>query len=1032
MLVMFVSASQGKVDRKSVAQILDMYAHRTGPDQWMAHVTERSLHTIRMHLKTHTTRKASVLCRKVSGFSKKKAVIQWIIGNPARFTHSGDFSVHHSVKAFSKSGAGTKRISGKPLSLYRMIWDWSRMAGQCHDLGKNHLAFQDKLRGNSKVSDTVRHEILSTRLMWEPVTDSGDLLRSAYLHFQDKFRDRLDVQWGKPETILSWVVASHHRLPGKGFSLRGTSGHVRDPKPGEIPYCTIDDLPFPRAASLPFPDKIAFPAFAFYVRLALMLGDHYVSAMDPSREPPSGFFARRVWQILNDRQYIAYTAKANRRQVLRNHLDAVGFAAGWIARFVFREGLSKGLPTLAAGEGYTHVGRSGRFAWQGQAVDTVLSDTADGPRLALVMASTGSGKTLGCLALADALCARRGKDLRATVALGLRTLTLQTGAAYREKLDLQADDLSVVLGSQEVRELHESSLRDEEGAGEHTYTTDAQDFWASQTDRLPSWVASEFTGRKAKDDPGFLLSPLLVCTIDQIMEAADLRKSGWIKPLLRLASGPLILDEIDNYDLSDLVPILRLIYLAGLLGQDVVVSTATLYPALAESVFLAHQSGWQARKALFQESGEHRAGIFYDGDAGSFWLGGDFQKSYGDFCANRFCNLDRRRLTEFLPVYPDPDAAFADLGNRVVSLHRAHARATPYGNRLSVGMIRFAHVREVMRAARHLAESLFEDVRIVLVPYHSRNTLLSRSFIEYRLDGMLYRGKNPDQPLSDPDVQRCLQEARISGKDLCVVVVCSPVEEVGRDHDFDWGIIEPSSTRSIVQTAGRILRHRHQSVPQFPNVFLYHKPVRALANGYSRSVYVKPGYEIRDALLDNRWQFERYHYDTELLLGVEDNSRYMHINPSWCVHPELPFPSIENQAIANFLDTAFRKVWLGDSMAMMQSGHFDDYRFRSKEEGKVSGFVFLNGNDLVVCDGKDGKILDCVCVEPMLDKDSLLFSERFLADVLRFWEGKLELKEDKIWYKKWLNLELYLNGKSGKAECAHVDPLYGVYYNPNE
>ena len=38
--------------------------------------------------------------------------------------------------------------------------------------------------------------------------------------------------------------------------------------------------------------------------------------------------------------------------------------------------------------------------------------------------------------------------------------------------------------------------------------------------------------------------------------------------------------------------------------------------------------------------------------------------------------------------------------------------------------------------------------------------------------------------------------------------MATPVEEVGRDHDFDWAVVEPSSYRSFIQLAGRIMRHR--------------------------------------------------------------------------------------------------------------------------------------------------------------------------------------------------------------------------------
>ncbi len=50
-------------------------------------------------------------------------------------------------------------------------------------------------------------------------------------------------------------------------------------------------------------------------------------------------------------------------------------------------------------------------------------------------------------------------------------------------------------------------------------------------------------------------------------------------------------------------------------------------------------------------------------------------------------------------------------------------------------------------------------------------------------------------------------------------MIATPVEEVGRDHDFDWAIIDASSVQSIVQTAGRVNRHRLEKVQQ-PNIMI--------------------------------------------------------------------------------------------------------------------------------------------------------------------------------------------------------------------
>ena len=52
------------------------------------------------------------------------------------------------------------------------------------------------------------------------------------------------------------------------------------------------------------------------------------------------------------------------------------------------------------------------------------------------------------------------------------------------------------------------------------------------------------------------------------------------------------------------------------------------------------------------------------------------------------------------------------------------------------------------------------------------------------------------------------------------VVLASPVAEVGRDHDYDWAVIEPSSMRSIIQIAGRVRRHRPAKASNEANIIL--------------------------------------------------------------------------------------------------------------------------------------------------------------------------------------------------------------------
>lgn len=74
-------------------------------------------------------------------------------------------------------------------------------------------------------------------------------------------------------------------------------------------------------------------------------------------------------------------------------------------------------------------------------------------------------------------------------------------------------------------------------------------------------------------------------------------------------------------------------------------------------------------------------------------------------------------------------------------------------------------------------------------------------------------------------------------------MVATPVEEVGRDHDFDFAIVEPSSYRSIIQLAGRVLRHRHDEILITPNISLLQYNLNGLLKSDESLVFLKPGYE---------------------------------------------------------------------------------------------------------------------------------------------------------------------------------------------
>src|SRR5690606_4964875 len=88
-----------------------------------------------------------------------------------------------------------------------------------------------------------------------------------------------------------------------------------------------------------------------------------------------------------------------------------------------------------------------------------------------------------------------------------------------------------------------------------------------------------------------LSAPVLTCTVDHLAPATESLQAGrQIAPMLRLMSSDLVLDEVDDYDLDDLPALTRLVHWAGLLGSRVLLSSATLPPALVEGLFMAYRA----------------------------------------------------------------------------------------------------------------------------------------------------------------------------------------------------------------------------------------------------------------------------------------------------------------------------------------------------------------------------------------------------------------------------------------------------------
>jgi CRISPR-associated endonuclease/helicase Cas3 len=161
-----------------------------------------------------------------------------------------------------------------------------------------------------------------------------------------------------------------------------------------------------------------------------------------------------------------------------------------------------------------------------------------------------------------------------------------------------------------------------------------------------------------------------------------------------------------------------------------------------------------------------------------------------------------------------------------------------------------ANIPPCVALTQYLLQAEWKDgIAPKIMVYHSRQVLLLRHEQEKHLDRVLQRkekaGEAP-KAFKEPMIRRHLDDT--DAGDVMFILVATPVEEVGRDHDFDWAIIEPSSSRSIIQLAGRVLRHRHLYADiEHANIAIMQYNLKALRQG-NGPAYCRPGYENAKSL----------------------------------------------------------------------------------------------------------------------------------------------------------------------------------------
>ncbi|MCO8055119.1 type I-F CRISPR-associated helicase Cas3f [Acinetobacter towneri] len=947
MIVTFISQCEKKAIPRT-RRVLDAFADRIGDNTWQTVITEDGLLAVKKLLRKTVTRNTAVSCHWIRG--RRRSELLWIVGNRNKFNSEGIVPVNRTQKKLDQN---KWENDWHYLPLIKALVAISALL---HDWGKATVLFQNKLttKNNGFKGDPLRHEWISCLLLNALVQSSENpKMDDAWLNLlfnqswdEEQLKNKVAKNLDKTKALdnlpplaqlIAWLIVSHHRLPNlkdetelKEFSVEPAEtltdlfefiqtewGYQNKFDEKEYQQRLLQCFQFEQgllsqsvewtkqikkwsARLLQEKDNItqvladgSWRVVLHHARLCLMMGDHYYSSCE----------ADKTWKTHLTLRANTDPKTKQPKQFLDEHLVRVSDNAMRVAQSLSR--LADEMEPAYDIQKLKKKSPQG-FEWQDNAVKEIKQfkqkheDSLEQGWFIVNMASTGKGKTIANAKIMQAL-SQDGQSLRYVLALGLRTLTLQTGDSYRKDIGLSNDELAVLIGSKAVQELHNNQKSQNDQINE-TYDEIGSESLEQLLDNeldyadMPQadFMNVLFPQVQAERNKAFLYKPVLACTIDHIMSATETKRGGkYILPSLRLSSSDLVIDEVDDFNGQDLIAIARLIHLTAMLGRKVMISSATIPPALAEGFFNVYQQGWKLYCAFKKLKQSQVVGMWvdefksqtqiidlaeFDKTIQYYKQGHDAfvairakslaeqivkHKAYIIECDDLVAQKEQKRLEDSIQ-----QLYFDRIRQNIEKLHQHHHTIDlKTGKKVSFGVVRVANIPPCVALTQFLLNAEWsENIAPRTMAYHSRQVLLLRSEQERHLDAVLKRKeKHGEQPIAFSDEAIRLHLEGTDAEHVIFILVATPVEEVGRDHDFDWAIVEPSSYRSIIQLAGRVLRHRQleQDIQQ-PNIGLLQYNLKGLRG--AKVAFEKPGFEI------NNPQFKLKTKNLSELINVDENT----------------------------------------------------------------------------------------------------------------------------------------------------------------
>ena len=885
--------------------MLDQYFWRIGDRTWRGKATNACLDRVARELRSNATRNTAVTIQEVrSANASRMPLIR--IGSRAAFSNEGltPISSHPAKVRRGSEGPPNEIAAGAAVRIAALFHDLGKATVLFQKKLLRALGGEankaDPIRHelySAIVWDHLFGHLADEALVLElanltpaAIDEACHAVKKRLFDLHHRPDAAIGAKFFTPEGTLThligFLILTHHRLPEGGSSHLSflSNRHVNYDTTLKLENLNIaDGIPFWHedwwVACLQRETKLLSPEMNIVgtdiaLRASLMFADHLGSAAKQSVANQPDHLANTMEDTQGGKNKVAADSLSKHVQrVYRRTRGAFDMLHRYRERFPALS--EKQIPTDVI---FPQPSTDVRFIWQANAAQSAreMCEQNEGGFFACLLAGTGTGKTraaptiLANAAFGDTCPERR--YFRMSLALGLRVLATQAAQEYVGDLGFRKEDVSVLVGQQPVRFVEEQELDDDGseslitlpewlrvqsatgGVPEEGDEREAD--WlrslSINTDRgLPAFcdMVLEKAGKNGVAGRRLLEPPIMVGTIDHLMGVASPVNSRFLIQSVRLLTSDLVLDEIDQFGGEDLAAIGRLVFQAATAGRRVIIMSATLTADITETLYTAYQRGW-SDFARSRNLSKH-VNILCCGDFPKSCVtnrcGGTFSLAFSECRSEILKGIHASqpvRLGEILPKCESWPDLLSQIDEGCSRMHDLNSNDIN-GFRVSVGLVRMTRIAHTASLAAQLPSGDLRGRLRVKLCLHSQFPLLHRSWIETQLKKALTR-KGPDPEAGVRFLchsENLFNRASAFGShEIEIVVITSPVIETGNDLDFDYAVLDPISTRSIIQSAGRVRRHRPPNGKHFNVLILGRSPIAIQSGTLSN-----PGVETRPA-----------------------------------------------------------------------------------------------------------------------------------------------------------------------------------------